>query len=178
VRADSALAYWDEQFGAIGAEFPEVRADQHHIDILCARFVLAPQQFDIAVGSNLFGDILSDLGPALTGTIALAPSANINPERKFPSMFEPVHGSAPDIAGTAHPAAASHRSAGPAPGRRGRGGSARWRRGGMTCNRVQTRRRISWHVIVPVALFALSPTVAEKFHLSGQPLAKVIRCFF
>ena len=94
-----SMPYWDERFGAIAAEFPEVRTDQHHIDILCARFVLAPQQFDIVVGSNLFGDILSDLGPALTGTIALAPSANINPERKFPSMFEPVHGSAPDIAG-------------------------------------------------------------------------------
>jgi tartrate dehydrogenase/decarboxylase/D-malate dehydrogenase len=93
------MPYWDERFGAIAAEFPEVRTDQHHIDILCARFVLAPQQFDIVVGSNLFGDILSDLGPALTGTIALAPSANINPEGKFPSMFEPVHGSAPDIAG-------------------------------------------------------------------------------
>ena len=94
-----SMPYWDERFAAVAAEYPEVRIDQHHIDILCARFVLAPEQFDVVVGSNLFGDILSDLGPAVTGTIALAPSANINPERRYPSMFEPVHGSAPDIAG-------------------------------------------------------------------------------
>jgi tartrate dehydrogenase/decarboxylase/D-malate dehydrogenase len=76
-----------------------VRADQYHVDILAARFVMTPERFDVVVGSNLFGDILSDLGPGVTGTIAVAPSANINPERRYPSMFEPVHGSAPDIAG-------------------------------------------------------------------------------
>ena len=81
------------------AEYPEIRADQYHIDILAARFVMSPERFSVVVGSNLFGDILSDLGPGVTGTIAVAPSANINPERIFPSMFEPVHGSAPDIAG-------------------------------------------------------------------------------
>jgi tartrate dehydrogenase/decarboxylase/D-malate dehydrogenase len=94
-----SMPYWDERFQQIACEYPGIRTDQHHIDILCARFVLAPQQFDVVVGSNLFGDILSDLGPAVTGTIAVAPSANINPEKRFPSMFEPVHGSAPDIAG-------------------------------------------------------------------------------
>jgi tartrate dehydrogenase/decarboxylase/D-malate dehydrogenase len=93
------MPYWDERFGAMAARFPEVRADQYHIDILTAHFVRNPQWFDVVVGSNLFGDILSDLGPACTGTIAIAPSANLNPERQFPSMFEPVHGSAPDIAG-------------------------------------------------------------------------------
>jgi tartrate dehydrogenase/decarboxylase/D-malate dehydrogenase len=76
-----------------------VRVDQFHIDILCAHFVQRPERFDVVVGSNLFGDILSDLGPAATGTIAIAPGANLNPEREYPSMFEPVHGSAPDIAG-------------------------------------------------------------------------------
>ena len=76
-----------------------MRADQYHIDILAARFVISPERFSVVVGSNLFGDILSDLGPGVTGTIGVAPSANINPERIFPSMFEPVHGSAPDIAG-------------------------------------------------------------------------------
>jgi tartrate dehydrogenase/decarboxylase/D-malate dehydrogenase len=94
-----SMPYWDERFQQIAAEYPQVRTDQHHIDILTARFVLSPQQFDVVVGSNLFGDILSDLGPAVTGTIAVAPSANINPEKRYPSMFEPVHGSAPDIAG-------------------------------------------------------------------------------
>jgi tartrate dehydrogenase/decarboxylase/D-malate dehydrogenase len=94
-----SMPYWDERFEAIGKEYPLVRSDRHHIDILCARFVLKPQQFDVVVASNLFGDILSDLGPAITGTIALAPSANINPDTAYPSMFEPVHGSAPDIAG-------------------------------------------------------------------------------
>jgi tartrate dehydrogenase/decarboxylase/D-malate dehydrogenase len=79
--------------------YPEVRVDKFHIDILTAHFVQRPDFFDVVVGSNLFGDILSDLGPACTGTIAIAPSANLNPERKFPSLFEPVHGSAPDIAG-------------------------------------------------------------------------------
>ena len=80
-------------------EYPNIKADQYHIDILTAHFVRNPDWFDVVVGSNLFGDILSDLGPALTGSIGMAPSGNINPERKFPSMFEPVHGSAPDIAG-------------------------------------------------------------------------------
>jgi len=93
------MPYWDERFAAMSAEYPDIRADQYHIDILSANFVLHPDWFDVVVGSNLFGDILSDLGPAVAGTIAVAPSANINPERDFPSMFEPVHGSAPDIAG-------------------------------------------------------------------------------
>ena len=94
-----SMPFWDERFAAIGAEYPDIRADQYHIDILAARFAISPERFSIVVGSNLFGDILSDLGPGVTGTIAVAPSANINPERRFPSMFEPVHGSAPDIAG-------------------------------------------------------------------------------
>jgi len=94
-----SMPYWDERFAAIAAEYPDVVTDSHHIDIMTARFVMKPEQFDIVVGSNLFGDILSDLGPGCTGTIAVAPSANLNPERRYPSMFEPVHGSAPDIAG-------------------------------------------------------------------------------
>lgn len=94
-----SMPYWDSRFEAIGKDYPDVRMDQYHIDILAARFVMSPERFDVVVGSNLFGDILSDLGPGITGTIAVAPSANINPERKYPSMFEPVHGSAPDIAG-------------------------------------------------------------------------------
>ena len=93
------MPFWDERFAAIKAEYPEVRTDQFHIDILCAHFVQHPDWFDVVVGSNLFGDILSDLGPAVAGSIGIAPSANINPDRDFPSMFEPVHGSAPDIAG-------------------------------------------------------------------------------
>ena len=93
------MPYWDERFAAVAAEFPGIRTDQYHIDILAAHFVLHPDWFDVVVGSNLFGDILSDLGPAVAGTIGIAPSANINPQRTFPSMFEPVHGSAPDIAG-------------------------------------------------------------------------------
>jgi tartrate dehydrogenase/decarboxylase/D-malate dehydrogenase len=93
------MPYWDERFQAMAAQYPEVRTDQYHIDILCAQFVMHPDWFDVVVGSNLFGDILSDLGPGCTGTIAIAPSANLNPEREFPSMFEPVHGSAPDIYG-------------------------------------------------------------------------------
>ena len=93
------MPYWDERVKAMSAQYPDVRVDQFHIDILCAHFVQRPEKFDVVVGSNLFGDILSDLGPAATGTIAIAPSANLNPERQFPSMFEPVHGSAPDIAG-------------------------------------------------------------------------------
>jgi tartrate dehydrogenase/decarboxylase/D-malate dehydrogenase len=93
------MPYWDERVKAVAAHYPGVRWDQYHIDILTAQFVLNPDRFDVVVGSNLFGDILSDLGPACTGTIGIAPSGNINPERKFPSVFEPVHGSAPDIAG-------------------------------------------------------------------------------
>lgn len=94
-----SMPFWDERFAAMSAGYPQVRSDQYHIDILAARFVTNPEWFDVVVASNLFGDILSDLGPGLTGTIAVAPSANINPERVYPSMFEPVHGSAPDIAG-------------------------------------------------------------------------------
>jgi tartrate dehydrogenase/decarboxylase/D-malate dehydrogenase len=93
------MPYWDERFAAMAARFPEVRTDRFHIDILTAHFVQRPQFFDTVVASNLFGDILSDLGPACTGTIGIAPSANINPSREHPSLFEPVHGSAPDIAG-------------------------------------------------------------------------------
>jgi tartrate dehydrogenase/decarboxylase / D-malate dehydrogenase len=93
------MPYWDERVKAMAAQYPDVRVDQFHIDILCAHFVQRPDRFDVVVGSNLFGDILSDLGPGATGTIGIAPSANLNPEREYPSMFEPVHGSAPDIAG-------------------------------------------------------------------------------
>src|SRR5689334_19379554 len=93
------MPYWDERFRAMAAAHPEIRTDQFHIDILCAHFVQRPHTFDVVVGSNLFGDILSDLGPAVCGTIGIAPSGNINPERTYPSLFEPVHGSAPDIAG-------------------------------------------------------------------------------
>jgi tartrate dehydrogenase/decarboxylase / D-malate dehydrogenase len=93
------MPYWDERVEEMAKRFPDVRWDKYHIDILTAHFVMNPDRFDVVVGSNLFGDILSDLGPACTGTIGIAPSGNINPERKFPSMFEPVHGSAPDIAG-------------------------------------------------------------------------------
>jgi tartrate dehydrogenase/decarboxylase/D-malate dehydrogenase len=93
------MPYWDERFAAIGKDYPGVKTDQFHIDILTAHFVRHPDWFDVVVGSNLFGDILSDLGPAIAGGIGIAPSANLNPEREYPSMFEPVHGSAPDIAG-------------------------------------------------------------------------------
>ena len=94
-----SMPYWDERVAEMRAQYPDVRCDQFHIDILTAHFVRNPHWFDVVVASNLFGDILSDLGPACTGTIGIAPSANINPERKFPSLLEPVHGSAPDIAG-------------------------------------------------------------------------------
>ena len=94
-----SMPWWDGRADAVGAGYPEVKVDKQHIDILSARFVLQPNRFDVVVASNLFGDILSDLGPACTGTIGLAPSANLNPERNFPSLFEPVHGSAPDIYG-------------------------------------------------------------------------------
>ncbi len=93
------MPYWDERVKAMAAAYPDVKVDQYHVDILTAQFVRNPHWFDVVVGSNLFGDILSDLGPACTGTIAIAPSANLNPEREYPSMFEPVHGSAPDIYG-------------------------------------------------------------------------------
>ena len=93
------MPYWDERFKAMSALYPDIRTSQYHIDILTAHFVQHPDWFDVVVGSNLFGDILSDLGPACTGTIGIAPSANLNPEREFPSCFEPVHGSAPDIYG-------------------------------------------------------------------------------
>jgi tartrate dehydrogenase/decarboxylase / D-malate dehydrogenase len=93
------MPYWDERFAAMSRNYPGIATAQYHIDILTAHFVRNPQFFDVVVGSNLFGDILSDLGPACAGTIAIAPSANINPERAYPSMFEPVHGSAPDIYG-------------------------------------------------------------------------------
>jgi tartrate dehydrogenase/decarboxylase/D-malate dehydrogenase len=94
-----SMPYWDERFAAVAKEYPKVKTNQFHIDILTAHLVRNPQWFDVIVGSNLFGDILSDLGPATTGTIAIAPGGNINPEKEYPSMFEPVHGSAPDIAG-------------------------------------------------------------------------------
>lgn len=93
------MPYWDSRVREMATKYPEVKLDKYHIDILTAHFVQRPEIFDVIVGSNLFGDILSDLGPACTGTIGIAPSANINPEGKFPSLFEPVHGSAPDIAG-------------------------------------------------------------------------------
>jgi len=94
-----SMPYWDSRVAAMAKTYPDVSVDQYHIDILTANFVRMPEHFDVVVGSNLFGDILSDLGPACTGTIAIAPSANINPDTSVPSMFEPVHGSAPDIAG-------------------------------------------------------------------------------
>ncbi len=94
-----SMPWWDSRADAMAKNYPQVTVDKQHIDILSARFVLQPTRFDVVVASNLFGDILSDLGPAITGTIGLAPSANLNPERNFPSLFEPVHGSAPDICG-------------------------------------------------------------------------------
>ena len=94
-----SMPWWDGRADAVHQSYPHIAVEKHHIDILTARFVLQPQRFDVVVASNLFGDILSDLGPACTGTIGLAPSANLNPERQFPSLFEPVHGSAPDIFG-------------------------------------------------------------------------------
>jgi tartrate dehydrogenase/decarboxylase / D-malate dehydrogenase len=94
-----SMPYWDERVVEMAKGYPGVKVDKFHIDILTAHFVRNPHWFDVVVASNLFGDILSDLGPACTGTVAIAPSGNINPERKFPSLFEPVHGSAPDIAG-------------------------------------------------------------------------------
>jgi tartrate dehydrogenase/decarboxylase/D-malate dehydrogenase len=93
------MPYWDEIFKGIAKTYPDVKTDQYHVDALSALFVQHPEQFDVVVASNLFGDILSDLGAAVAGSLGIAPSASLNPERKFPSMFEPVHGSAPDIAG-------------------------------------------------------------------------------
>jgi tartrate dehydrogenase/decarboxylase/D-malate dehydrogenase len=93
------MPYWDEIFRRIATEYPDVKADQYHVDSLSATLVSHPERFDVIVASNLFGDILSDLGPALTGSLGIAPTASLNPERAFPSLFEPVHGSAPDIAG-------------------------------------------------------------------------------
>lgn len=93
------MPFWDECFHQMETAYPDIHTDQYHIDILTAHFVRHPDWFDVVVGSNLFGDILSDLGPAVVGSIGIAPSANLNPEKEFPSMFEPVHGSAPDIAG-------------------------------------------------------------------------------
>lgn len=93
------MPYWDKLFQEVASEYPDISTSSYHIDILAARFVMSPERFDVVVASNLFGDILSDLGPACTGTIGIAPSANLNPERDYPSMFEPVHGSAPDIYG-------------------------------------------------------------------------------
>ncbi len=94
-----SMPWWDSRADAMAADYPRIAVDKQHIDILSARFVLQPDRFDVVVASNLFGDILSDLGPASVGTIGIAPSANLNPERTFPSLFEPVHGSAPDIFG-------------------------------------------------------------------------------
>lgn len=94
-----SMPYWDDRFRAIASNYPDVETELDHVDILAARLVMRPEHYQVIVASNLFGDILSDLGPATTGTIAVAPSANLNPEGKFPSMFEPVHGSAPDIFG-------------------------------------------------------------------------------
>jgi tartrate dehydrogenase/decarboxylase/D-malate dehydrogenase len=93
------MPFWDEIFTEVGEAYPDISRNQFHIDALCARFVTHPHDFEVVVGSNLFGDILTDLGPAIAGSIGVAPSANINPTKEFPSMFEPVHGSAPDIAG-------------------------------------------------------------------------------
>ena len=93
------MPYWDERVETMAKEYPDVARNKFHIDILTAHFVLHPDKFNVVIGSNLFGDILSDLGPACTGTIGITPSGNINPEGDFPSVFEPVHGSAPDIAG-------------------------------------------------------------------------------
>jgi len=94
-----SMPFWDERFAAISKRYPDIKTDQYHVDILTAHFVAHPDWFDVVVGSNLFGDILSDLGAAVVGSMGLAPSANLNPEREYPSLFEPVHGSAPDIAG-------------------------------------------------------------------------------
>lgn len=94
-----SMPFWDEVFKEIGQEYPDVEHELNHVDALASYFITRPEQFDVIVASNLFGDILTDLGGAIQGGLGLAASANINPERQYPSMFEPVHGSAPDIAG-------------------------------------------------------------------------------
>ncbi|MBC7240330.1 MAG: tartrate dehydrogenase, partial [Chloroflexi bacterium] len=94
-----AMVFWDEVFQDLQREYPDVRCRQYHVDALAARFITAPESLDVVVASNLFGDILTDLGGALQGSLGIPPSGNINPERRYPSLFEPVHGSAPDIAG-------------------------------------------------------------------------------
>jgi tartrate dehydrogenase/decarboxylase/D-malate dehydrogenase len=94
-----SMPFWDEIFASVAAEYPDVAAEQCHVDALAARMVLQPDRLDVVVGSNLFGDILSDLAAAVTGGLGMAPSGNINPQGEYPSMFEAVHGSAPDIAG-------------------------------------------------------------------------------
>ena len=93
------MPFWDDRFAAFSKNYPDVSTDEYHIDILTAQFVARPDRFDVVVGSNLFDDILTDLGPAIAGSLGLAPSANLNPEGDYPSMFEPVHGSAPHIVG-------------------------------------------------------------------------------
>ncbi|MBM3188820.1 MAG: tartrate dehydrogenase [Chloroflexi bacterium] len=94
-----SMVFWDEVFEALKREYPDIACRQYHVDALAARFVTAPESLDVVVASNLFGDILTDLGGALQGSLGIPPSGNINPERRYPSLFEPVHGSAPDIAG-------------------------------------------------------------------------------
>jgi hypothetical protein len=131
------MPYWDERFAAMGKSYPDIRTDQFHIDILCAHFVQHPDWFDVVVGSNLFGDILSDLGPAVAGSIGIAASANINPEKKFPSMFEPVHGSAPDIAGKFIAIRSARSGRRDDAGTSGRGESGGGNRG---CDRAHSRR--------------------------------------
>ncbi len=139
------MPYWDERVAEMAKHFPDVRWDQYHIDILTAHFVLQPDRFDVVVASNLFGDILSDLGPACTGTIGIAPSGNINPERKLPSLFEPVHGSAPDIAGKgiANPIgqiwSGGHDAGAPRRGRSCRGHRARRSSACWRTTRLRTR---------------------------------------
>src|SRR5258708_14559662 len=108
-----SMPFWDERFAAIGKEYPDVKADQFHIDILTAHFVRHPDWFDVVVGSNLFGDILSDLGPAVVGSIGIAPGGNINPARDAPSLFAPVHRSAPGIARRGLPKPIGPNCAGP-----------------------------------------------------------------
>jgi tartrate dehydrogenase/decarboxylase/D-malate dehydrogenase len=94
-----SMVLWDEVVAGVAAEHPRVTLRKHHVDALCARLVTEPGSVDVILASNLFGDILTDLGAALSGSLGLAPGGNLNPERRFPSMFEPIHGSAPDIAG-------------------------------------------------------------------------------
>ena len=138
------MPYWDERVAEMAKAYPGVKLDKFHIDILTAHFVQRPDFFDVVVASNLFGDILSDLGPACTGTIGIAPSANLNPERKFPSLFEPVHGSAPDIAGREHrqsdrPDLVRRDDAG-VPGPQGRRTTRCWRRSRRCCIPQAVRR--------------------------------------